>query len=386
MQEVQKYRRISSNVSPSINGRQCFRSKRKQGAPQTAHPEFQESRNDFLKERIPSLPSKDQEELPIELDEEISMQFMYDTMSNYLGLLKKKFEYQLTGNFRIDICSLYSEFISYLQKETYADINLANEWDENSLELYLYHYPNAFRDEFVFLPISIVEKMPEYLGTLFLDFVGFYYKTQQVSIPEENDYFSYVIDFEANIGRQLFSESDIGLNKANVLITRTNRFFGIDWECVPELYGDGQEEPENIIISCVDSVKSRLLISNAIEGKSGIDYRRRLYWLDFGNGTNFGQVVLGTLAIIGQPQSKKYEVVSKLKTVAELFDLGQVNEKDSGPSCSLAEALRKQDLFINSTLSQLGCALLWKLITNGMIDYQGVYLNLDTMNVNPIKL
>lgn len=191
---------------------------------------------------------------------------------------------------------------------------------------------------------------------------------------------------EANIGRQLFSESDIGLNKANVLVTRINRFFGIDWECVQDLYGTGQEEPENIIISCVDSVKSRTLIGNSIEGRSGIDYRRRLYWLDFGNGTNFGQVVLGTLGIIEQPQSKKYEVVSEIKTVTEFFDLTQVDEKDSGPSCSLAEALRKQDLFINSTLSQLGCALLWKLITNGMIDYQGAFLNLDTMNVNPIKL
>lgn len=191
---------------------------------------------------------------------------------------------------------------------------------------------------------------------------------------------------EANIGRQLFSESDIGLNKANVLITRVNRFFGTDWECIPELYGNGQEEPENIIISCVDSVKSRMQISKAIDGKSGIDYQRRLYWLDFGNGTNFGQVVLGTLAEIQQPKSDKYDVVSKLKTVTELFDLSTVNEKDSGPSCSLPEALRKQDLFINSTLSQLGCALLWKLITNGMIDCQGAYLNLDTMNANPIKL
>jgi PRTRC system thiF family protein len=191
---------------------------------------------------------------------------------------------------------------------------------------------------------------------------------------------------EANIGRQLFSESDIGLNKANVLVTRINRFFGIDWECVQDLYGTGQEEPENIIISCVDSVKSRILIGNSIKGRSGIDYRRRLYWLDFGNGTNFGQVVLGTLGIIEQPQSKKYEVVSEIKTVTEFFDLTQVDEKDSGPSCSLAEALRKQDLFINSTLSQLGCALLWKLITSGVIDYQGAFLNLDTMNVNPIKL
>ena len=78
--------------------------------------------------------------------------------------------------------------------------------------------------------------------------------------------------------------------------------------------------------------------------------------------------------------------ISDMRTVTELFDLTKVDEKDSGPSCSLAEALRKQDLFINSTLAQLGCALLWKLLSTGSIDYQGIYLNLETMKVNPIKL
>ena len=190
---------------------------------------------------------------------------------------------------------------------------------------------------------------------------------------------------EANIGRQLFSESDIGLNKANVLITRSNRFFGYSWECIPEKY-QNDDCKENIIISCVDSVKSRLSIEKAINGKSGIDRSRRIYWMDFGNGTNFGQVVLGTLCTIKQPKSKKYETVTELKNVTELFDLTQVDEKDSGPSCSLAEALRKQDLFINSTLSQIGCELLWRLFIDGLIDCQGVYLNLRTMNSNPIKL
>ena len=35
---------------------------------------------------------------------------------------------------------------------------------------------------------------------------------------------------EANIGRQLFSESELGLNKAVALVTRINRFFGFSWE------------------------------------------------------------------------------------------------------------------------------------------------------------
>lgn len=188
----------------------------------------------------------------------------------------------------------------------------------------------------------------------------------------------------ANIGRQQFSQVDRGLNKATVLVTRVNRFFGFDWSAVPTLYGSGQ--PANIVISCVDSVKSRLAIANAIKGSNGVDYQRKIYWMDFGNGTNHGQVVLGTLGRIDQPKSKKFKTVSEMKVVTELFDLSQVDESDSGPSCSLAEALSKQDLFINSTLAQLGCALLWQLITNGMIDSQGCYLNLQTMNVNAIKL
>ena len=41
---------------------------------------------------------------------------------------------------------------------------------------------------------------------------------------------------EANIGRQLFSESELGLNKAVALVTRINRFFGFSWEAKRQCY------------------------------------------------------------------------------------------------------------------------------------------------------
>lgn len=190
---------------------------------------------------------------------------------------------------------------------------------------------------------------------------------------------------EANIGRQLFSPSDIGLNKAVVLVSRINTYFGYDWQAIPEEY-DIVETPTNITITCVDTVKARMNIAQVLSVSGGEDDKHRLYWLDFGNMTNRGQIVLGTLDEIEQPESDQYKTISNLKTVTELFDLSQIRDEDSGPSCSLAEALHKQDLFINSSLSQLGCALLWKLLSTGMIDYHGTFLNLETMNVNPIKL
>jgi PRTRC genetic system ThiF family protein len=190
----------------------------------------------------------------------------------------------------------------------------------------------------------------------------------------------------SNIGRQLFSQSDTGLNKADVLTTRLNRFFSLSWEAIPEEYNGDQA---NITISCVDNVNTRVMLYKVFKKEvcpTPYNQDNPLYWLDFGNSRNTGQVVLGTVQTIKQPKIEGMETVPELKTVGDMVDLSSLNDEDSGPSCSLAEALTKQDLFINSTLAQLGCALFWKLLSSGSVNYHGVFLNLETMNVNPIKL
>ena len=206
---------------------------------------------------------------------------------------------------------------------------------------------------------------------------------------------------EANIGRQLFGESDLGMNKAVCLITRINNFFGNNWLAKPELYPDinswdRQEDSANIIITCTDNTKSRLDLwtilkeyrkANRDDKWNYVDFNTPLYWLDFGNAQATGQVVLGSIPKkINQPSSQLYQTVPSLKVVTEMVKYSGIKDEDSGPSCSLAEALEKQDLFINSTLAQLGCNLLWKLFRNGMIEHHGLYLNLNTMKVNPIPV
>lgn len=191
---------------------------------------------------------------------------------------------------------------------------------------------------------------------------------------------------ESNIGRQLFSRSDLELNKAVVLVTRLNRFFGTSWEAVPEKF---DYHRANITITCVDNVKSRIEFhqKSISDNLKDLDMQHRpIYWLDFGNMQNTGQVILGTLDEVEQPKLNELETVSYLPTITTKYDLSQVKDEDSGPSCSLAEALSKQDLFINSTLAQLGSALLWKLLSTGSIDYRGAFLNLETMNVNSMKI
>ena len=98
--------------------------------------------------------------------------------------------------------------------------------------------------------------------------------------------------------------------------------------------------------------------------------------------------MLSTIGNISQPKSEKYKTIENLPFVTEEFGelLKQSEKEDNTPSCSLAEALEKQDLFINSTLTQMGSSLLWNLFRNGLTENRGFFLNLKNFQSQPIKL
>lgn len=192
---------------------------------------------------------------------------------------------------------------------------------------------------------------------------------------------------QSNMGRQLFSPADVGVNKAVVLVTRINRCFGYDWEAVTQAYTG--KKTSNILITCVDTAKARLSIADGIKSKS-VSYEptnKLIYWLDMGNSHNTGQVIIGTINPVKQPKSES-KTKQALPTVEKKFRsaLSKTNDDKTGPSCSLAEALAKQDLFINSTVAQFGCNLIWKLFREGSLRYHGCYVNLETLTVNPIPI
>lgn len=206
-----------------------------------------------------------------------------------------------------------------------------------------------------------------------------------------------------NVGRQLFTAGDLGQNKAECLVTRFNRLFGNDWKAVPEEFKAGCDLG-NIVITCVDNVACRREVGKAFRAKNitakEIEQYHRTrggaafneynehyphYWLDLGNSQKTGQAILGSNRV-PQPESQKYETIEYLPTVTEMFDLSKVKEKDSGPSCSMAEALSKQDLFINSVLVQTAASLLWSVLTDMAIDTRGFYVNLDTYRTTPIQV
>ena len=199
-----------------------------------------------------------------------------------------------------------------------------------------------------------------------------------------------------NLGRQLFTTAELGQFKAVALINRINRFFGTNWKAIPEKYAKKQDRKADtasavITISCVDTVSARFEIGKILRqmAKMGAHYRNRpLYWMDFGNSRDSGQVVISTIGKIEQPVSKTYHTVETLPFVTDEFKdlLIQSETADNTPSCSLADALAKQDLFINSALANLGASLLWQVFREGMIFNRGFFLNLKDFRTQPLKV
>lgn len=200
----------------------------------------------------------------------------------------------------------------------------------------------------------------------------------------------------ANLGRQRFFECETGLYKSVALINRINRCIGTNWKAETRKFEKDnlgripEETRATITITCVDNVQARFGVAEMLKEAS---YRRHYqnhpkYWLDFGNSQHTGQVILSTIGEIQQPNSEKYQTVASLPFVTDEFGelLKQSEAEDNTPSCSLAEALEHQDLFINSSLTQMGCSLLWNLFRRGMTEYKGFFHNLKDFRTHPIKV
>ena len=104
---------------------------------------------------------------------------------------------------------------------------------------------------------------------------------------------------EHNKARQNFTPQDVGHYKASRLIEKINMAFGLQWEAYNNYLDNIKPEDlqYNLILSAVDNVQTRLNIKEALsimDTPNREDYGTPFYWIDTGNGKDFGQVVLST--------------------------------------------------------------------------------------------
>lgn len=182
-----------------------------------------------------------------------------------------------------------------------------------------------------------------------------------------------------NIGRQRFWAGDEGANKAMVSVSRINLYSGTDWCAVPELfdvkkmggYWAGRSMPD-VIITAVDSAAFRVKLGQELK-----EYNSGCLWLDCGNGDKSAQAIIGEVG----------DSPDKLPNVFDLYheQLKAVDDNAS-PSCSMEEAIQRQDLFVNSMIATYGVHMLWTLLRKGSIIHHGVFVDLETNAVTNLNI
>jgi PRTRC genetic system ThiF family protein len=183
---------------------------------------------------------------------------------------------------------------------------------------------------------------------------------------------------ETNCVRQPFCRTEIGFAKAIVLAHRINLFWGLNWQGMQATIQELKKGTEvDVVIGCVDTRKARRAIDKWVLSS------RVLYWLDLGNNASSGQFVLGQ-ANNSANKKKKH----RLATIAELFPeiLKADKKQDDLAACSAAEALTRQEPFINQNLAYQALGMLSQLLRHGSLSYQGGFCNLETGQLVPIPI
>ena len=193
-----------------------------------------------------------------------------------------------------------------------------------------------------------------------------------------------------NCVRQPFGVADIGQNKATILINRINLFHQLSWHSDETFFSQGAQNNTgssydntvDFVISCVDTRAARREMHESFNNVMG-PWRSVRYWLDIGNNASNGQFVLGQPLNCVNRRSK-----TRLRTVTELFPSIMDTSLGEGPlpSCSAAEALERQEPFVNNVLATSALSMITRLMRYGQIDHQGAFYNAESGRSAPISI
>jgi len=191
-----------------------------------------------------------------------------------------------------------------------------------------------------------------------------------------------------NVGRQLFSPSDIGQAKAAVLAHRLTTGFGLrvggsvraidslDTFLCEGRRGDHYDRQDalSIVIGAVDNPAARSVIAAAVVNANG-----RLWWLDAGNENHTGQVCIGNTA---KTESMRHSValgmIDRLPAPHLVYPdlIKQAVKAKTKQSCAELTAAGEQGLMVNRMMAAWACTMLDAFLVRGDLRYFAVAVDL----------
>jgi hypothetical protein len=189
---------------------------------------------------------------------------------------------------------------------------------------------------------------------------------------------------ERNLLRQNFYIADLGKYKSEALAHRLAAKFNrpVAYSTLPVSM---VKVTHNIIIGCVDNGLARGSIAEIVSGRSYQTYTRFSgWWVDAGNGENYGQVLVGNAstdrlcpsfgAIKREAVYKDICVALPLPTIQRPELLKQAPRINN---CAAAVAQNDQSPTINQAMAALTLEVVRRII-NGNCPWMQLYLDMET--------
>jgi PRTRC genetic system ThiF family protein len=198
---------------------------------------------------------------------------------------------------------------------------------------------------------------------------------------------------EANIPRQNFCRAEIGRYKVETLARRYCDAFGIEIACLPERFEPEMAEPRwdtlTMLVGCVDRASGRVDMGEAlkenrrfVEGKSC----PRIWYLDLGNGLDFGQLALGSTdreedmapAFSLSPLGCVSLLPSPLLQLPKLREPQAEELAGHALSCAELLAANAQSLMINPRMADEGASYLYEFLVLGTLRRFATFIDIPT--------
>jgi hypothetical protein len=177
---------------------------------------------------------------------------------------------------------------------------------------------------------------------------------------------------EGNLNRQSFTAADVGLFKSEALAKRLAGKYQqpVQYSILPVGAGD---LPRGIIVGCVDNGPARQAIADHLHDGQ--------WWVDSGNGRNYGQVLIGNSKTEKLRPSFVGDLCARLPlpTIQQPAILTQVPPQRS---CAEAVAADEQGPTINQAMGALVLEVVRRII-EGTCPWMQLLLDLEAGTLTP---
>ena len=200
-----------------------------------------------------------------------------------------------------------------------------------------------------------------------------------------------------NTIRQNYQLAEVGLPKAETLAFRCSAKYGIkttaicDWFEEEIIYANCSWNNLTVVIGCVDNATARSKMHSALKQSSAKD-PASLFWLDCGNSSHSGQVLVGThsnfdiIQACDNPDNPKFwlhlpgpTLIHPELLIPQPEELGENNL-----SCAEIQTRNYQSLFINRMISAIAAQYTLELTLSGGLKKFGSYFDLKTMSTRSL--